>query len=1279
MTGSSKAKLKSYKPIISTSENIISTDELLERLLALHEELSTLPQGCVDLKKLEPYRTDLVDRKLLKHKDKGVRAFVACCLSDILRLYAPDAPYTDVKLTDIFKLFLAQFEQLGDPDNGYYIQQKYLITRLLEYRSIVLLTDLPSAHKLLERLFQIFYDDSKNFQPRMFKVIGGILGEVISEFESLPMDVLRLIFNKFLTYNPDELPKGLGVVSNCGYEISLILCETYSTRMSRHLTKYYSEILYNITSEEEQSFGARNELLKTIGKLHKLICRLWSCVPDLVSSVIGFVYHELLSDNELLRKASTELVSHLLTVDSDLNFATTHQDIYNTWLSKIADISAEVRQKWVEGLPPIINARDDISLELSKGLAKTLIDSDPRVRKSSVLVMKQLPVSILWKRVTDKTVYSCLLQLTREKNREVRELSIATVSKFYSESLNHNDRTTSNKDLWAIVKSIPSVLFNLYYINDLHINEQVDGTIFEYLLPLEVDDTIRVKRLLTVISHFNDKAFASFFAFNKRQLQMAIALSKYIEFCEVLHLNEKKDAEKEVFYKLKKTADWLACGMADQIKAVAALDVLKDLNDKRVYCLIKTCVSSDVPFAKLKNSMKELMNKLQDPTILRKSDVKASSTIIPRDLSRQIKILLYRASPINYNVSNIPILLDTGGPSSLEEVELKRELLDHILTVNPALFKDQIRTLKDMIIQDQDFPVAERGALTLDESFKTLYKICKTTKEQLDFDNVLFTTRLKNFVLEGKPNLAKYATKLFALSPYAEETLSNMKNCILPLDLEKDKYFASHIVVLKEIFRFSPHVLDHDSTEIVSYLIKEVLLANQVVGDSDDAVDWVEDGLLNETKYFALASKVFSLQLFTVKLKSIACDVTNDELSKAFTEKTVKLFFYLIASGGELISEHNKEYYPTPSNYQTKLRCCAGIQLLKLAQVPHLNEFIKSSDIIKMINLVEDESLPVRRSFLDQLKSCLANELISIKFLPLVFFTAYEPQGELKTATKTWINFTFNKDSFKKGTFFERALPRLIHAIAHHPDIVEGLDLEGEAYMNVLTTAIEYLIFYFDSIATQENFSLLYYLSERVKNYQDRTAIEDIDDEEHSANEKQPISNPSTKMYIIGELAQMILLTLKEKKGWQHSAYPGKLNLPADLFMPYSNTREAQASFKTYLPDAQADKLRVNIVSKVGRIAHTSQTQRQNAQKRMLANEYESMTTRRNKKLKTGRRRIKTSDDETPEEGEEDEDAYSPSKKMKDKGTGDKIARRSARARKTIDYKEEGSGSEENF
>lgn len=81
-----------------TKDSKLTTAELIKRLQALHVELEKLDQDHTDTESLSAVRKELIAPGLLVHKDKGVKALVACCLADMLRLYAPDAPYTEAEL-----------------------------------------------------------------------------------------------------------------------------------------------------------------------------------------------------------------------------------------------------------------------------------------------------------------------------------------------------------------------------------------------------------------------------------------------------------------------------------------------------------------------------------------------------------------------------------------------------------------------------------------------------------------------------------------------------------------------------------------------------------------------------------------------------------------------------------------------------------------------------------------------------------------------------------------------------------------------------------------------------------------------------------------------------------------------------------------------------------------------------------------------------------------------------------------------------------------------------
>ena len=160
------------------------------------------------------------------------------------------------------------------------------------------------------------------------------------------------------------------------------------------------------------------------------------------------------------------------------------------------------------------------------------------------------------------------------------------------------------------------------------------------------------------------------------------------------------------------------------------------------------------------------------------------------------------------------------------------------------------------------------------------------------------------------------------------------------------------------------------------------------------------------------------------------------------------------------------------------------------------------------------------------------------------------------------------------------------------------------------------------------------------------------------------------RMYIIGELSQMILLNLKEKKNWQHSAYPGKLDLPSDLFKPFATVQEAQLSFKTYLPESVTEKIQNNIRGKIGRILHTSQTQRQRLQKRLLAHE-NNESQRKKKRVHQGKSQHK--DEKSDEESElgSDDDSYLPPNTNENRKVYENVVIKKLRVRKEVDYKDD--------
>lgn len=92
-------RLKFDQPLSwRVGRSAIPIADLLQRLQTLAQELRKLEQEEVDTESLAKVAQELASGHLLAHKDRGVRAWATHCIVDVLRLCAPDAPFTGNQL-----------------------------------------------------------------------------------------------------------------------------------------------------------------------------------------------------------------------------------------------------------------------------------------------------------------------------------------------------------------------------------------------------------------------------------------------------------------------------------------------------------------------------------------------------------------------------------------------------------------------------------------------------------------------------------------------------------------------------------------------------------------------------------------------------------------------------------------------------------------------------------------------------------------------------------------------------------------------------------------------------------------------------------------------------------------------------------------------------------------------------------------------------------------------------------------------------------------------------
>ncbi|KAI1326404.1 armadillo-type protein [Xylariaceae sp. FL0255] len=328
----------------------IATGELLRRLEKLSKELADLDQETIDKESLHPVAKELVAHNLLAHKEAGVKAFVASCLVDVLKLCAPEAPFTPKQLKEIFTLFVKVIlPALWNPSHAYNAQHKYVLASLTEVKSILLINDINNSEELLLDLFSTFFDGisgtsksssgeqvAKDVEFHMIELMATL----VDESNSLPSPVLDVIIGQFLRAVPPER-KGSKEKTDSGgtqttllpkeepeaYVLAKTVCNLCSDKMARYIGQYFSDVILDVSgkgghggggrkddddSDDDNVNGPSEADFKELRKAHLLLRELWRAAPTVLSNVVPQVDAELSADDLSLRLLATETLGDMI-------------------------------------------------------------------------------------------------------------------------------------------------------------------------------------------------------------------------------------------------------------------------------------------------------------------------------------------------------------------------------------------------------------------------------------------------------------------------------------------------------------------------------------------------------------------------------------------------------------------------------------------------------------------------------------------------------------------------------------------------------------------------------------------------------------------------------------------------------------------------------------------------------------------------------------------------------------------------------------------------------
>ncbi|KAJ6956822.1 hypothetical protein NC653_038893 [Populus alba x Populus x berolinensis] len=236
-----------------------SLDDLLPLLDQVENCLSKVEQSPLKSMQnaLSPSQNALVTDQLFRHSNIDVKVAVASCISEITRITAPDAPYDDDQMKEVFQLIVSSFENLDDKSSRSYVKRASILETVAKVRSCVVMLDLECDALIIE-MFQHFFkavipnEHCWDYHPEnVLSSMETIMSLVLEESEDISVELLSPLLASVKKGDEEALPVaqklGEKVLETCATKVKPYLIQAVkSLGVSLH---DYSDIVGSMCQE----------------------------------------------------------------------------------------------------------------------------------------------------------------------------------------------------------------------------------------------------------------------------------------------------------------------------------------------------------------------------------------------------------------------------------------------------------------------------------------------------------------------------------------------------------------------------------------------------------------------------------------------------------------------------------------------------------------------------------------------------------------------------------------------------------------------------------------------------------------------------------------------------------------------------------------------------------------------------------------------------------------------------------------------------------------------
>ncbi|KAD4982238.1 hypothetical protein E3N88_18909 [Mikania micrantha] len=761
-----------------------SKDALVKLLTEAATSLSEIDQSPSKalLESMQTLMDVIVKPEYLKHQDEQVKLLVAACTCEITRITAPEAPYDDDVLKEIFHLFVNTFKGLQDVKDPSFGRVVNILDTVAKYRSFVVMLDLE-CDDLVNEMFKTFFKAASDEHPEIVTVaMETIMAVLLEESEDIGEDLLLIVLSVLGRDKKDVSMAarrlGMKVIGQCAGKLETgirqFVLSSISDPSNHHID--YHEVIYDI----------------------------YHCAPQVLKKIVPYLTKELSTDKVDLRLKAVKLVGDLFAHQGSA-IPKTFNPLFLEFLKRLSDNFVEVRMSVLENVKLRLLSdqfREDAS-KLLGALCDRLLDDDECVRKQVVAVVSDVASREL-SSISFDTIKLIAGRL-EDKSILVKKYTLERLSDMYRIwCLKQIGGSNLNDDYdW-----IPGRVLKCLYDKDLG-PDTTEQILCTSLFPVEFTIKDKVKKWVKLFSNFDEVEVKALEKLLEQKQRLQLELHKYLSLRQTYKENNVPETQKKISLCIQSISQCFV----NSIKAEADFQLLDQSKDAdNIWKILTTLLDANTSYLQSRTLRDELL-KIVDENhllyeILSTLSVKCSYMIFDKEFVKDLVLETdLQKSDGNKKLSQscMNILVILGSFSTL------------LLT---GMEEDLVHLLED------DDEVIKEGALHV------LAKGGEMIREQFGESSSSLDLVLEKICLEGNRKQAKYAVHALAAITKDQglKSLSVLYKRLVEM-LEKRTNLPSVLQSLGCIAQMAMPVFETQESKVVDFIRKSILSCSQKTGD----------------------------------------------------------------------------------------------------------------------------------------------------------------------------------------------------------------------------------------------------------------------------------------------------------------------------------------------------------------------------------------------------------------------------------------------------------------